>query len=173
MLEVHFSKMRSSLVHGTLGAWRRVSGWGLRVSEPTQGGRGGGRRSSGGLLPAPHNSTRSQNPHRELCGVRRREDEEGGRPRSHDGTARLPHATHDLKPNAAAAGGFSDATEELADSEASRMFFSDGTLSAVGSALLVGVTWLSVLRDLAEGSSDFSGRSLLCRVRALLTEEAV
>ncbi|KAF0023623.1 hypothetical protein F2P81_024253 [Scophthalmus maximus] len=36
------------------------------------------------------------------------------------------------------------------------MFFSDGTLSAVGSALLVGVTWLSVLRDLAEGSSDFS-----------------
>lgn len=37
------------------------------------------------------------------------------------------------------------------------MFLSDGTLSAVTSALLLGITCLGVLGDLTKGSADFSG----------------
>lgn len=37
------------------------------------------------------------------------------------------------------------------------MFFSDGTLSAVTYALLLGITCLTVLCDFTKGSSDFSG----------------
>lgn len=37
------------------------------------------------------------------------------------------------------------------------MFLSDGTLSAVTHALLLGITCLSLLCDLSKGSADFSG----------------
>lgn len=64
--------------------------------------------------------------------------------------------TQNLKtPNAAA--GLSNGKEKLTNSEASRMCFSDGTLSAVTYALLLGITCLTVLCDLTNGSSDFSG----------------
>lgn len=41
------------------------------------------------------------------------------------------------------------------------MFPSDGTLSAVTYALLLGIACLTVLCDLTKGSSDFSGRGAL------------
>ncbi|KAG7508551.1 eva-1-like A isoform X1 [Solea senegalensis] len=50
------------------------------------------------------------------------------------------------------------------------MFFSDGTLSAVSSALLLGITCLTVLCDLTKGSSDFSG--YLSKVLRNYTEQA-
>ncbi|KAM8831809.1 protein eva-1 homolog C isoform 1-T1 [Spinachia spinachia] len=50
------------------------------------------------------------------------------------------------------------------------MFFSDGTPSAVGPALLLGITCLSVLGDLPKGSTDFSG--YLSRVLRNYTEQA-
>lgn len=81
------------------------------------------------------------------------------RQQRHDGTAH-----HNLNtppppppPLNAAAAGLSNATEEVQNFEASRMFCSDGTLSAVTYALLLGITCLTVLCDLTKGSSDFSG----------------
>ncbi|XP_071776770.1 protein eva-1 homolog C isoform X1 [Centroberyx gerrardi] len=50
------------------------------------------------------------------------------------------------------------------------MFFSDGTLSAVNCALLVGITCLTVLCDFTNGSSDFSG--YLSKVLRNYTEQA-
>ncbi|XP_075940922.1 protein eva-1 homolog C isoform X2 [Anarhichas minor] len=50
------------------------------------------------------------------------------------------------------------------------MFLSDGTLSAVSSALLLGITCLSVLSDLTKGSSDLSG--YLSKVLRNYTEQA-
>lgn len=41
------------------------------------------------------------------------------------------------------------------------MFVSDGTLSAVTHALLLGITCLTVLCDLTKGSADFSGLELV------------
>lgn len=40
------------------------------------------------------------------------------------------------------------------------MFFPDGTLSAVTCALLLGLTCLTALCDLAKGSADFSGQEV-------------
>uniref|UniRef100_A0A3B4WJR3 Eva-1 homolog A, regulator of programmed cell death n=1 Tax=Seriola lalandi dorsalis TaxID=1841481 RepID=A0A3B4WJR3_SERLL len=65
---------------------------------------------------------------------------------------------------------FLNATERLKNSEASRMFFSDGTLSAVSNALLLGITCLTVLCDFTKGSSDFSG--YLSKVLRNYTEQA-
>ncbi|XP_034384274.1 protein eva-1 homolog C isoform X1 [Cyclopterus lumpus] len=50
------------------------------------------------------------------------------------------------------------------------MFLSDGPLSAVSSALLLGITCLSVLGDLTKDSSDFSG--YLSKVLRNYTEQA-
>lgn len=50
------------------------------------------------------------------------------------------------------------------------MFLSDGTLSAVTYALLLGITCLTVLCDLTKGSSDFSGWELLRRVCTLVVQ---
>ncbi|KAK1889592.1 Protein eva-1 like C [Dissostichus eleginoides] len=50
------------------------------------------------------------------------------------------------------------------------MFFSDGTLSAVTYALLLGITCVSVLCDLTKGSSDLSG--YLSKVLRNYSEEA-
>ncbi|XP_029985005.1 protein eva-1 homolog C isoform X1 [Sphaeramia orbicularis] len=50
------------------------------------------------------------------------------------------------------------------------MFFSDGTLSAVSYALLLGITCLTVLCDFTKGSSDFSG--YLSKVLRNYTEQA-
>ncbi|KAK5852860.1 hypothetical protein PBY51_006698 [Eleginops maclovinus] len=50
------------------------------------------------------------------------------------------------------------------------MFFSDGTLSAVTYALLLGITCVSVLCDLTKGSSDFS--DYLSKVLRNYSEEA-
>ncbi|XP_067428119.1 protein eva-1 homolog C isoform X1 [Thunnus thynnus] len=88
------------------------------------------------------------------------------------GCAHLLHATHSLKLNAAAAAavGLSNATEKLTNFEASRMFFSDGTVSAVSYALLLGITCLTVLCDFTKGSSDFSG--YLSKVLRNYTEQA-
>ncbi|XP_019952980.1 protein eva-1 homolog C isoform X2 [Paralichthys olivaceus] len=65
---------------------------------------------------------------------------------------------------------FSNAPEEPTNFEASRMFFSDGTLSAVSSALLLGITCLAALCDLSKGSSDLSG--YLSKVLRNYTEQA-
>ncbi|XP_039981824.1 protein eva-1 homolog C isoform X1 [Xiphias gladius] len=50
------------------------------------------------------------------------------------------------------------------------MFLSDGTLSAVSNALLLGITCLAVACDLTQGSSDFSG--YLSKVLRNYTEQA-
>ncbi|KAM6914930.1 protein eva-1 homolog C [Xenentodon cancila] len=50
------------------------------------------------------------------------------------------------------------------------MFFSDGTISAVSFALLLGITCVTVLCDLTKGSSDFSG--YLSKVLRNYTEQA-
>ncbi|XP_037100159.1 protein eva-1 homolog C [Syngnathus acus] len=54
--------------------------------------------------------------------------------------------------------------------ETSRMFHLDGTLSAVTSALVLGITCLAVVCDLSKGSSDFSG--YLSKVLKNYTEQA-
>lgn len=51
--------------------------------------------------------------------------------------------------------------ERIPNGEASRMFCSDGTFSAVSFALLLGITCLIDLCELTEGSSDFSGWKLV------------
>ncbi|XP_069014213.1 protein eva-1 homolog C [Embiotoca jacksoni] len=89
---------------------------------------------------------------------------------SRHGTAHLLQATtHSLKLNAAAFGLFNK-SEKIKNFEASRMFFSDGTLSAVSFALLLGISCLTVLCDLTKGSSDFSG--YLSQVLRNYTEQA-
>ncbi|KAM4596009.1 protein eva-1 homolog C-like, partial [Polymixia lowei] len=50
------------------------------------------------------------------------------------------------------------------------MFFSDGTLSAVNYALVLGITCLTVFCDFTKGSSDFSG--YLSKVLRNYTEQA-
>lgn len=56
---------------------------------------------------------------------------------------------------------FTNAAEKVQSVEASMMFVSDGTLSAVTHALLLGITCLTVLCDLTKGSADFSGLELI------------
>lgn len=58
------------------------------------------------------------------------------------------------------AAGLCNSREKLCNSEASRMFFPDGTLPAVIRALLLGLTCLTAVCDLAKGSADFSGQEL-------------
>lgn len=92
------------------------------------------------------------------------------RSRSHSGAVRGWGETRDMGPHIActrrrtwnpnAAAGLSDATEKLKNVEASRMFFLDGTVSAVTYALLLGITRLAVLCDLTKGSTEFSGWEL-------------
>lgn len=58
-----------------------------------------------------------------------------------------------LRPRDFVTPGKTSATPTL-----SRMFFPDGTLSAVTRALLLGLTCLAAVCDLAKGSADFSGQ---------------
>ena len=53
--------------------------------------------------------------------------------------------------------GCSDVEDKLPNFEASRMFFSDGTLSAFRYALLLGVTCLATFFDFTRSSPDVSG----------------
>lgn len=139
-----------------------MSGRELWVFETMQGCGG-----PPGGLPPQHNTTQHavRNALREQCTAPARRSldpsltavwwEDEGRLKRDMGphTSRMRRGT--WNPNAAA--GLSNATEKLKNSEASRMFFPDGTLSAVTYALLLGITCLTVLCDLTKGSSDFSG----------------
>lgn len=82
-------------------------------------------------------------------------EDEGRRRRR--GSAHLVSAAEDLKPRCCCCCW----TPELKSVEASMMFLSDGTLSAVTHALLLGITCLSLLCDLTKGSADFSGLELV------------
>ncbi|CAL8391966.1 unnamed protein product, partial [Gadus morhua 'NCC'] len=66
--------------------------------------------------------------------------------------------------------GCSDVEDKLPNFEASRMFFSDGTLSAFRYALLLGVTCLATFFDFTRSSPDVSG--YLSKVLRNYTEQA-
>ncbi|CAL8315187.1 unnamed protein product [Boreogadus saida] len=80
-------------------------------------------------------------------------DDEG---RKSDWTTRLlPHMKQIQRDQCFA--GCSDVEDKLPNFEASRMFFSDGTLSAFRYALLLGVTCLATFFDFTRSSPDVSG----------------
>lgn len=149
-----------------------VSGWELGVFETMQGSGappGGLPLHSTPLHSTPLHSTLLHLRSPTCCSQRAQrrssvepglwEDEGRPRGRRERNISRMRRGTR--TPDAAA-GPSDPLRRNSGDSEASRMFFSDGTLSAVTCALLLGITCLTALCDLTKGSADFSGQKTLC-----------